>query len=135
MRRRSCVVAIVVLIAGTGGCGEPEQLFGFGTVIYAYNLYGYPSDPTGQRTSGPKYLQRSGSEVGTRDWSTEQHLELTVEMLLYDFPSPGLDNFWAEACAPGQEVEEVELRSDLVIIRMAGEVPGRETCVMNASER
>lgn len=61
--------------------------------------------------------------MGTRDRSREDTLKVAVAQLLDDHLTPGFDNFRAGLCAPGQVVEDVELRSGLVTVRMADEVP------------
>jgi hypothetical protein len=127
------VVAVAVLSAGAGGCGEPE-LSGYGETVRTYALYGYPLGPTGQRTDGPKYLQTITAEIGTGKRSTEDTLKLAVTHLLDGQVPPGFDNFWAERCAPGRVVDDVEMRSDLITIRMTGEVPRHEQCVLTAAQ-
>jgi hypothetical protein len=134
MHRLSWVAGVVALASGVAGCGEPP-LDGFGDTVRTYSSYDYPHRPTGRLTSGPKFLQSVMTEIGTIDHSPEDELAVAVSILLDDHMAPGRENFWAGACAPGRRVEAVELGSVLVTVRLDGEVPRRETCVLTATER
>ena len=134
MRRLSSVVGVAMFAACVVGCGE--QRVGYGNTVAAYDTYGYAVDATGTRTDGPRYLRRTTAEVPDTD-SPEEQLMLAVTVLLDEGgpASPGTTTYWEGICAPGHRPEGVEIRSDLVVVRLAGAVPGHRKCAMTASER
>jgi len=134
MRRPCGIVAVAVFAACMAACGE-QPSSGFGSTVTSYTAYGYAVEVSGVRTDGPRYLQRTETEIGNLH-SPEDRLFAAIAWLLQEDHLPrGWVTYWAGACAPGQRVEAVEIRSGLIVVRLAGVVREPDRCALSASGR
>jgi hypothetical protein len=119
-----------VLAASVGGGAGEGELDGFGRVVDSYTAYG--STGPGHR----EHLTSGSTEVGG-ERTAEEWVGVAVGLLLHHGRStvPGFVNFWAGACAPGQQVVDVELQPGLVTVQVTGEVRRHDACRLTRQER
>jgi hypothetical protein len=119
--RRLVLVALVGLLPASA-CAQDVRLSDTVTT-YAYH----------RDDGGDWFLNPSTTEVGGYE-GDEEKLGIAVEWLLTDNPSPERGrSFWSGGCAPGERVTSVDVRDDLVTLRLEGGAAS-STCELSDHE-
>jgi hypothetical protein len=128
------VCALAVLTAGCGADSGGDVWLS--PTVTAYDGYGLPRGVDGRTTTGgQRYLESVRAEV-PRISSPEQGIGFAVQVLLESRQLSGtIESYWAGPCAPGLQPTEVDVRADLVTIRLSGTAADHRLCALSEAQR